>query len=262
VAGAKWCAAATAVLLILVAGLSVGFGLKFLTLAGALIFPTLAMLAAFDKENSPGGRGKWISAFFWITAMSVIGGLHIAALLTLPSYMLHIEQFFGVKIAHFLPPLFIAVYLVVSESDYKSLLKGTVRWLDVLIMVGIMGVVFVMLSRTGNDNPGDVSALELKLRNFLDRVLPERPRTKEFLIGHPALILGLSMAFRGQRGWLPLIAFLAAVGQVSVLNTFCHLHTPIAVSLLRVAVGVVMGGIVGLFALGIYNMVSNRRAAA
>jgi hypothetical protein len=194
--------------------------------------------------------------------MSVIGGLHIAALLTLPSYMLHIEQFFGVKIAHFLPPLFIAVYLVVSESDYKSLLKGTVRWLDVLIMVGIMGVVFVMLSRTGNDNPGDVSALELKLRNFLDRVLPERPRTKEFLIGHPALILGLSMAFRGQRGWLPLIAFLAAVGQVSVLNTFCHLHTPIAVSLLRVAVGVVMGGIVGLFALGIYNMVSNRRAAA
>jgi hypothetical protein len=194
--------------------------------------------------------------------MSVIGGLHVAGLLTMPSYMLHIEQFFGVKIAHFLPPLLIAVYMIVSESDYKNLLKGTVRWLDLLIMVGILGVIIVMLSRTGNDNPGDVSALELKLRNFLDRVLPERPRTKEFLIGHPALVLSLALAFRGSRGWLPLTAFLAAVGQVSVLNTFCHLHTPIAVSLLRVAVGFMLGGIIGLIGLAIFNAIAKRRVTA
>lgn len=261
-AGNRWGIIVSALLLLLTAGAAAGFGLKFLTLAGALIFPTLAMLAAFDKGNSSGSSGKWIAAFFWITAMSVIGGLHIAALLTLPAYMLRIEQFYGVKIAHFVPPVFIAVYLIVSEGDLKSLLRETVKWMDVLIMVGILGVVFVMLSRTGNDNPGDVSALELKLRNFLDRVLPERPRTKEFLIGHPALILSFALAFRGFRSWLPLTAFLAAVGQVSVLNTFCHLHTPIAVSLLRVAVGIVMGGIIGLIALALFNAVSKRRVAA
>lgn len=260
--GSRWGIVVGGLLLLLTAGAAAGFGLKFLTLAGAIVFPTLALLAAFDKGNPSGNAGKWIAAFFWITGLSIIGGLHVAALLTLPSYILRIEQFFGVRIAHFLPPVFVAVYLIVSEGDIKSMLRGAVKWMDVLIMFGILGVVFVMLSRTGNDNPGDVSALELKLRNFLDRVLPERPRTKEFLIGHPALILSLSLAFRGSRGWLPLTAFLAAVGQVSILNTFCHLHTPIAVSLMRVAVGVVMGGIVGLIALGVFNIVSKRRVTA
>jgi len=258
----RWGRVVGALLLLLTTGAALGYGLKFLTLAGALVFPTLAMLASFESGDPPGNARKWVAAFFWITALSVIGGLHVAALLTLPAYMLRLEQFFGVKLAHFLPPVFIAVYLIVSEGDVKSLLRGAVKWMDVLILFAILAIVFVMLSRTGNDNPGDVSSLELNLRNFLDRVLPERPRTKEFLIGHPALILSLSLAFRGSRGWLPLTAFLAAVGQVSVLNTFCHLHTPIAVSLLRVTVGIVMGGIVGLIALGLFKLITKPRVAA
>ena len=261
-AGAKWGFFVGGVLVLLTAALGVDFGLRYLALAAALVFPTLAMLAAFDKGNQPGNSGKWIAAFFWITAFSVIGGLHVAALLTLPSYMLRIEQFFGVKLAHFLPPIVIALYLVFSENNARTLLNGAVRWADVVVGIVILAAVFMMLSRTGNDAPGDVSALELKLRNFLDRVLPERPRTKEFMVGHPALIVSLAMAFKGQRSWLPLTVFLAAIGQVSVLNTFCHLHTPISVTLLRVAVGFVMGTVVGLFALWLFNLASKRRVAA
>ena len=260
--GLRWGIGIGALLVALTATLAVGFGLRYLALSGALIFPTLAMLAGFDKDNAGGSSGKWIAAFFWITGMAVIGGIHVAALLTTPAHMLRIEQFFGVKLAHFLPPIFIALYLVFTENDARSLMRGTVRWMDVAIMVMVMGAVFMMLSRTGNDNPGDVSALELKIRNFLDRVLPERPRTKEFMIGHPALIVSLWMAMTNRRAWLPLTVFLAAIGQVSVLNTFCHLHTPIAVSLLRVAVGVVMGGIFGLVALWVVQAVAKRRSAA
>jgi hypothetical protein len=259
--GTRWGVACGLLLVVLSGSLAVGFGLRYLALAGALIFPTLAMLAAFDQGNK-GGSGKWIPAFFWITALSLIGGLHVAALLTTPAHILRIEQFFGVKLAHFLPPIGIALYLVFTENDARDLLRGTIRWMDVLIMVLIMAAVFVMLARTGNDNPGDVSAIELKIRNFLDRVLPERPRTKEFMVGHPALILSLWMAATNRRSWLPLFAFMAAIGQVSVLNTFCHLHTPIAVSLLRVVVGVVMGGIFGLMALWVAQQLAKRRAAA
>ena len=259
--GTRWGVGVGLLLVALCATLAVGFGLRYLALAGAMIFPTLAMLAAFDKGNQ-GGNSKWIAAFFWITALSLIGGLHVAALLTTPAHMLRIEQFFGVKLAHFLPPIFIALYLVFTEHDARALLRGTIRWMDVVIMVLVMAAVFVMLTRTGNDNPGDVSAIELKIRNFLDRVLPERPRTKEFMVGHPALIVSLWMVATNRRSWLPLTAFMAAIGQVSVLNTFCHLHTPIAVSLLRVAVGVVMGGIFGLLALWVVQRLAKRRAAA
>jgi hypothetical protein len=36
-----------------------------------------------------------------------------------------------------------------------------------------------------------------------------------------------------------------------VLNTFCHIHTPIALSLLRVLMGVIVGSIFGLAVLWI-----------
>ena len=259
--GGNWGIAVGGVLLLLAVGGYFGFGLKFLTLAGALVFPTLAMVAAFDSANAPGDARKWVFAFFWITGLSILGGLHIAALLTLPSYVLRLEQFYGVKVAHFLPPLFVAIYLLLSGSNFSNILRSTVRWMDMLVIAVVLAAVFVMLSRTGNDAPGDVSSIELKMRNILDRVLPERPRTKEFLIGHPSLIAALSMAYRGNRGWLPLAAFLASVGQVSVLNTFCHLHTPISVSVVRVLVGLLIGGVIGLMVIPVVTNLSSRKAA-
>ncbi len=232
-----------------------GFGTKYVALTAALIFPTWGMLAALSVANEPGSTGKWVSAFFWVTAISVAGGLHIAALLTQLPYILRLEQFFGVKLAHFLPPLLVAGYLLFEQVRFGEVLALRIRWFDLAMLGLVLAAILMMLGRTGNDAPGDVSALELKMRNFLDRVLPERPRTKEFLIGHPAFIVALSMAFRGDRKYLPLFGLLAAVGQASVLNTFCHLHTPIEVSVLRVVTGLVVGGVIGLCALFVYNRI-------
>jgi len=33
---------------------------------------------------------------------------------------------------------------------------------------------------------------------------------------------------------------------VSGLNTFCHIHTPVAISLLRTINGIIVGGLLGL----------------
>jgi hypothetical protein len=118
-----------------------------------------------------------------------------------------------------------------------------------IVVVGALGY---MLIRTGNDAPSQVSGLELKLRSLLDRLLPVRPRTKEFLIGHPMMVLALTMLTRGDRRLLPLIGGVAAIGQVSMVNTFAHLHTPVSASALRVLLGLLIGLVLGWVVRAIY----------
>ncbi|HET6645393.1 MAG TPA: DUF5693 family protein [Fimbriimonadales bacterium] len=261
-ANAKWQAGAFTLLILLTAGVGVGFGAKYMALVAALAFPTWAMLSALSIGRGPEKASVWFLAFFWVTGISVLGGLHVAALLTQLPYMMRLDQFFGVKAAHFIPPLVVGIYLLFEQISLRNILDTKIRWFDIAVLGVVLAAIFVMLLRTGNDSPGDVSSLELKMRNFLDRVLPERPRTKEFLIGHPAFILALTMAFRGERAFLPLMGLLAAVGQASVLNTFCHLHTPIAVSAMRVVTGIVVGGVIGIIVAWVYIKVMDARRRA
>ncbi len=67
-------------------------------------------------------------------------------------------------------------------------------------MVGIVALVALALfvARSGNDPGVGVSATELKVRSLLDKYLLVRPRTKEFLLGHPALLLGLACSASGR----------------------------------------------------------------
>ncbi len=112
-----------------------------------------------------------------------------------------------------------------------------------------------MSTRTGNDNPAGVSDLELKFRNVLDAVLFVRPRTKSFLIGHPLLFVGIGLLLLQRKKNLPKLgpwAALAltggAVGQTDIVNTMCHIHTPVLLSLIRNAVALVPGCIIGFAA--------------
>jgi hypothetical protein len=99
--------------------------------------------------------------------------------------------------------------------------------------------------RTGNDSGIGVSGLELKFRAVLDRLMMVRPRTKEFLIGHPALFLGIAFLLKQRRLLgLPLVA-LGILGQVSLVNTFCHIHTPLLMSVIRAFNGLALGLVIG-----------------
>jgi hypothetical protein len=117
------------------------------------------------------------------------------------------------------------------------------------LLAFILGAVALglLIARSGNDPGVGVSDLELRFRALLDRVLGIRPRTKEFLVGHPALLIGLAMAVRPRwRGIaLPLI-LLGTIGQSGMLNSFCHLHTPIKVTLLRTINGLWTGTLIGV----------------
>jgi ABC-type nitrate/sulfonate/bicarbonate transport system permease component len=91
-----------------------------------------------------------------------------------------------------------------------------------------------------------VSPLELKFRSLLDQVLV-RPRTKEFLVGHPALIVALALwAMARGRAWIVPLLFVGAIGQESLVNSFCHLHTPIALTLARTWNSLWLGSLIGL----------------
>jgi hypothetical protein len=116
-------------------------------------------------------------------------------------------------------------------STWQSPLK---LGLAVASVVALAGVV-LMLMRSGNDSL-EVSSWERLFRSFLDNVLGVRPRTKEFLFAYPLMLL---LLYYGCNNEFLFLVPMAAVGQVSLVNTFCHLHTPVAVSLLRTANGLI-----------------------
>src|SRR5690606_17664864 len=99
------------------------------------------------------------------------------------------------------------------------------------------------LLRRGNDPVIGVSQVELGLRQLLGEYFA-RPRFKE-LVGHPLAVLGLGM--RTWPGWLRAVLLTGGVvAQASILNSFSHYHTPLAVSLERTLAALVIGVAIGL----------------
>jgi hypothetical protein len=113
------------------------------------------------------------------------------------------------------------------------------------LLLGLAGLALLVL-RSGNEGGLGVSSAELQFRSLLDRIFGVRPRTKEVLIGHPLLILGLMRAALGKRAGAWVLLALGVVGQVSLVNTFSHLHTPVLISLARTLHGLWFGAVIGL----------------
>jgi hypothetical protein len=199
--------------------------------------------------------------------ISFLGALSVVGLLSERAGLVKITEFSGIKVAHMLPLLAVAaIYaadLLAPSRDWKEhqrratarvagLLDEPLRlWHALAAVVGLAALVLLVL-RTGNDPGVGVSPLELKFRSLLDQVLV-RPRTKEFLVGHPALILALALwggtreAGPGRgRAWIVPLLFVGAIGQESLVNSFCHLHTPIALTLARTWNSLWLGSLIGL----------------
>lgn len=119
----------------------------------------------------------------------------------------------------------------------------------------------LLVVRSGNDSDVSPSQLELALRHLLTNVLSVRPRFKEFLIGVPCMMLvsALLVAHRRAVGWL--LALGIGVGLGDVIDTFSHVHTPLAISLLRIFNGVVIGIAIGALLVWIYRSRIAARAA-
>ncbi|MGZ9586291.1 DUF5693 family protein [Paenibacillus marinisediminis] len=227
---------------------------QMLALGVAISAPTIAMVLAVRRiEKSPvvtgfGARlGRVTALFFRTSLLSLMAVPFVIAFLNNITYSLLLQQFRGVSLLHFLPIALTALYVFLYRGE--SVFKEAKRWLSTHVtlmwVVGfcIVAVVgYYYMSRTGN--AGNVSSIELTFRAILEDTFGVRPRTKEFLIAHPLFIVGAFIAFRYRIGQFILIV--AAMGQLSMVDTFAHIHTPVMISLARTALGLGLGFIVGL----------------
>lgn len=226
---------------------------KVLALVAAVVFPTVAIMVASDVAETRHGvlKGFWLAS-----AISLLGALHVVAMLGDVRFMLKVDQFVGVKLAHVAPPVLIVLGILLGPLPL-ALGRGGEGWqrlrnlvasqvpVKVLLgvaLVGLTGLVYVL--RTGNDLL-PVLALEQTIRRTLESLLVVRPRSKELFFGHPLLVAALHQKGLGKRKVAAWLMVGAVVGQLSILNTFSHIHTPLLVSLWRTVSGLVLG-----FALG------------
>lgn len=200
-------------------------------------------------------------AMLAMTFVSLTGGLSVAGLLNALPFMVKTDQFLAVKAAHFLPIVVMAWVLTTDVVQPRALMAEVVRWGAALLAIVIAAALGLMLLRTGNESPEAVSGFELRLRALMDAVLFARPRTKEFLLGHPALLIGLFLHRRAPgsgSGWAVLAMAAGAIGQTSIVNTLCHLHTPLSQGLARIGTGLAFGILIGLGAWWILSRTLDR----
>lgn len=238
-----------------------------LALVAALAFPSLSLLAVVPREAAGGdGRdgavpraragGRLILAslarLWGLSAMTALGGVMVAALLTQWIFMLEIRGFLGVKPAHVIPVALLGLALAAADAPRGELWPRLRAWarqpllLEYGIAVILVGVAVVFaLGRTGNAGLPALGALEVKSRVLLEHLVVARPRTKEYLIGHPFMVLTFALMALGLRRWVLPAAVLGAIGQVGLVNSFSHIHTPLIYVLLRTLYALIFGSALG-----------------
>ncbi|MFH1541022.1 MAG: DUF5693 family protein [Elusimicrobiota bacterium] len=192
---------------------------------------------------------KTISVFLIMTVFSILSGATISSLLSTKDFMLSSEVFRGVKIA-FLLPIVGLIYLLYKDN-LKDFLKKPILRSEAIFIGILLFVIGFYIVRTGNY--GLTTFFEDNLRLFLEKIFFVRPRFKEFLIGHPFIILAVYLKCKENNFlWKPFF-IVGIVGQISIINTFCHIHTPFFISLLRSFNGLCIGVIFGIILIYLYN---------
>ena len=251
------------------------FLIKLMALLAAIIFPTLAIInneryflgnnnskftdaQDFSENNFSFYEmiKKVLSGFFRIILVTLSGALLIAALLSNNEFMLGIEQFSGIKISYLVPLLLVLAIMWLKVNKGKLMIleniKKPILIEHVILMVFFAVFLIIYISRSGNFSFLPVLSIEEKIRIFLEKTLIARPRNKEFLIGYPALLLAISMNYLKIKEFKIPIVIIGTIGPVTLINTFCHIHTPFLFSMLRTFNGVWLGLALGLIVITIF----------
>jgi hypothetical protein len=159
------------------------------------------------------------------------------------------DQFSGIKIAFVIPIILIGLYYYVMPHRLSSTFFVLKRFIQSPIQtVGLLAVIVcaasigVALVRSGNNSHWIILDAEENMRFLLENSFIIRPRTKEFLIGYPFLLISYWYIDRGiNKRWAWFFIILGSLGLISVMNSFCHIHSPLLIGLHRVVVGLVAG---------------------
>ena len=199
-------------------------------------------------EREQGGLKRGLLGLLGFCTFSIAGGLMMGAILSGREFFLKLDEFRGVKLALVLPLLLVFLLYCGRQgfAEFRRFLSKDLKWGDFLLL-GAMGAILLLVVLRSENFSIPVLGVEQYIRGFLEDLFYARPRFKEFLLGHPALFLWGALGFAKLREYSIIVLILGMLGQVSIINTFAHLHTPLMLSLLRTANGIVLGLAIGLF---------------
>ncbi len=202
---------------------------SYFAMAVTVIFPLLALYNGRQFKRP-------LAAYVAVNSISIAGGILISALLYDFYFIQKITALPSVK-GVMLLPLLLAVFILYSPLQLKKAWSSSisVRSLTAIAAGAIM--LGILVIRSGNEAPSWLQP-EQGLRQFMENILAVRPRTKEFLFAQPLLLLGFYLN-------RPLLLWLGLIGQVSIMNTFLHAHTPFLISLVRTFHGIWIGLFIG-----------------
>ena len=220
-------------------------------LVGALAAPlivTEASLAAMDFGFDAKGARPLYRSLAWGMFVALAGGLALAAFFSVPEYMLRLRTFSGVKLTLMLPPLLALLHDLknrVHPESLKQLLSRPPLWGELMLCGVLLVGLGLVLFRS--DNVAFIPGFEARTRAALERWLVARPRSREVFLGYPSLLLlALLMKENLWARYREVLRIGVVLGFASVVNSFCHFHTPIALILLREFHGLWTGLLLGV----------------
>ena len=238
-------------------------------LASANLFPALAIVALLDllrTRRFPKDTPLWrilVAGLVLLgitSALSMIGASYLSGALADTRYLLEFDIFRGIKLTFVLPMILVAAAFLqrfdIFDGQFDASAGVLVQLREIMgtpVRVGsllgglvLLGALVVLVLRSGHTSGMPVPGIELKMRAALEQLFYARPRTKEFLIGHPAFLLALYGAARQWKTWIIFgLVLVATIGQGSMVETFAHMRTPVEMSLVRGIGGVFLGGAIG-----------------
>ena len=197
-----------------------------------------------------------ISVFAVVVITLLLSSIGMGVMLSGVNYYINNDIFRGIKISLLVPVAFtmLAYYLIYMKTKETKLIKSVsnvlqseikVYWVILAGIIGGIGIYYII--RSGNVN--SISSIELAMRNKITEIFPARPRTKEFLIGYPCLLL---LVYYVKHHNIKLLNWILSVGAsilaASVTNSFCHVFTDYTTIVMRVVNGLIVGFFVCVFA--------------
>lgn len=234
-------------------------GEKILALSAAVVFPSLGMQVFCEttkhffmkKEPLQFIRSalEGVILMLKVTLISSVGAMIVAAALSDVRYLLEMDIFRGVKIGQLIPIAIFGVQFMfyfgykrqeenftnprIRLHEVRTLLMENIKIIYIAVLGFVMIAGYIYMARTGHEGNMQPMEIEMMVRNFLEETLLVRPRTKEFTVAFPALMIGVYIASLRLKSLLFLVGMAAVIGQTSVVNTFSHLRTPVYVSAIR-----------------------------
>ncbi|MBS7527009.1 hypothetical protein KHM83_09985 [Fusibacter paucivorans] len=262
--------------------LAPNLSIELFALAGALIYPVLAIIFLIEylkdmrlSQKVYSFKDIVIKAVVALCAtgfISLMGGLTVAAIMSRADYLVEMSYYRGVKVSLIAPIIiFVVVYLIklgykrdVNElrentffiQDVKHFLLEDIKMYYFFIAIIVAVVGYIYIGRSGHESGVEALNIELIFRNFLENVLLARPRTKEILMAFPALSAAVFFAARFYNRLIFPAALVASLGFTSIVNTFCHARSPIYLSTVRTFLSLGIGIIISIVVLAILNILS------